>query len=57
MKLLTKESVRATLIFSPEVFYFADRKEAARVMQQQVERLRQAQLPATAELMARSLVQ
>lgn len=57
MKLLTKESVRATLRFSPEVFRFADRKEAARVMQEQVERLREAQLPATAELMARSLVQ
>jgi 1-acyl-sn-glycerol-3-phosphate acyltransferase len=47
MKLLTKESVRATVRFAPEVFHFTDRKEAARVMRQQVERLRDEQLQST----------
>jgi 1-acyl-sn-glycerol-3-phosphate acyltransferase len=47
MKLLTKESVQATVLFAPEVFHFTDRKEAARVMREQVERLRDEQRQST----------
>jgi len=38
--LMTKSWVQATVRFSSEQFYFQDRKEAARTMQLQVERLR-----------------
>ena len=41
IKLLTKHSVTATVKFSPEAFRFADRKQAAREMQEKVEQLRQ----------------
>ncbi|MFI5104316.1 MAG: lysophospholipid acyltransferase family protein [Terriglobales bacterium] len=48
LKLLAKESIQATLTFSPQDWRFTNRKEAARFMQQQVEHLREtpAQLPA-----------
>lgn len=42
LKMLYKGSVQATLKFSPNTFHFASRKEAAQVMQQEVERLREA---------------
>lgn len=42
LKLLTKESVQATLRFSSEQLTFNDRKEAARIMQVRVEHLRSA---------------
>jgi hypothetical protein len=38
-KLLRKDSVSASVRFSEQHFHFTDRKEAARIMQQEVERL------------------
>lgn len=38
-KLLRKDSVSASVRFSEQHFHFADRKEAARIMHQEVERL------------------
>ena len=41
LNLLTKESVQVTVSFSQEHLHFSDRKQAARTMQLQVERLRE----------------
>lgn len=48
LKLLSKESIQATLKFSPQALRFTNRKEAARVMQEQVEHLREAPEQVTA---------
>lgn len=42
LKMLYKGSVQATLRFSPQVFHFTSRKEAADTMRKEVERLREA---------------
>jgi lyso-ornithine lipid O-acyltransferase len=42
-RLLQKEAIQATVTFSEQHFHFTDRKEAARVMRQEVERLYSAE--------------
>lgn len=46
IKLLSRHSVSASVKFSPEFFRFADRKQAALQMHQEVERLRHAEVAA-----------
>jgi len=47
LNLLQKDSIHASVRFGEQHFRFADRKEAARIMQQEVERLYAAQPVAT----------
>ena len=47
INLLGKHSVTAAVNFSPNIFRFTDRKQAAQQMQQEVERLRNATLEVT----------
>jgi hypothetical protein len=47
INLLGKHSVTATVNFSRNIFRFTDRKQAARQMQQEVERLRNVNVEVT----------